>query len=142
MASDKEKLCPWALSSAEVLNRLDVQQDQGLSTDEVSRRQQEYGLNELAKEEKTSVWKLFLEQFDDALVKVLLLAAVVSFGLAVFQESEDDEGLRAFIEPVVILLILILNAIVGVWQEANAENALEALKDMQPHTTRSVFHHN
>lgn len=84
------------------------------------------------------IWKLFLAQFDDALVKVLLLAAAVSLGLALFDESSEEEGLRAFIEPAVILLILILNAAVGVWQEANAESALEALKDMQPHTTRFV----
>ena len=64
--------------------------------------------------------------------QVLLLAAVVSFVLAYFEEGGEGEGIRAYIEPAVILLILILNAIVGVWQESNAEAALEALKEMQP----------
>lgn len=61
-----------------------------------------------------------------------MLAAVVSFALAYFEEGSKEEGFRAYIEPAVILLILALNAIVGVWQESNAEAALEALKDMQP----------
>ena len=53
-----------------------------------------------------------------------------------FFEGEGDEGLQAFVEPFVIMLILVINAIVGVWQEHNAENALEALKEMQTTTTR------
>ena len=83
----------------------------------------------LEREQGKALWALVLEQFDDALVKVLLLAALVSFGLA-YVENEDT-GFAAYVEPAVILLILILNAVVGVWQESNAESALEALKEMQ-----------
>jgi Ca2+-transporting ATPase len=84
------------------------------------------------------MWKLVLAQFDDALVKILLLAALVSFGLAFIEERAPGESLSVvdFVEPLVILTILILNAIVGVWQESNAESALEALKEMQSETAR------
>jgi len=66
--------------------------------------------------------------------QILLLAAGISFAIAWFDGSSEEEGLRAFVEPFVILLILILNAAVGVWQESNAENALDALKEMSAET--------
>ena len=101
----------------------------GLTTAEAYRRQNIVGLNELEKEKPTPMWKLVLEQFDDYLVKILLASAAFSFVLAIFQNN--GEGVTAFVEPFVILLILILNAVIGVWQENNAANALQALKEMQ-----------
>ena len=63
---------------------------------------------------------------------------MVSFALAFFEGEAQHEGLRAFVEPLVILLILILNAIVGVWQEARSEAALEALKELQSEHARCL----
>lgn len=119
------------LNAQEVIAEQKTSLETGLSAAEVEKRRQQYGFNELAKEPGKPLWKLVLEQFDDMLVKILLAAALVSFALAYFEEGSAEEGLRAYIEPLVILLILILNAIVGVWQESNAEKALEALKELQ-----------
>lgn len=63
------------------------------------------------------------------LVQILLGAATVSFLIAL--TGDGEEGITAFIEPFVILLILIINGTVAVWQDSNADNALEALKNLQ-----------
>jgi len=120
---------PYQVSVEDVLKDQKVALERGLSDDEVTERRSKYGPNELDHEEKTPLWQLVLEQFDDKLVQILLFAAMLSLGLAFFEEV--DHWAEAFVEPGVILLILIINAIVGVWQESNAENALEALKKMQ-----------
>ncbi|KAG2495960.1 hypothetical protein HYH03_005890 [Edaphochlamys debaryana] len=125
---------PWSRTTSEVLSDLGVDVKEGLTDDKVVVKREKYGYNELEKEAKQSIWSMILEQFEDTLVRILMLAAFVSFVLAWFEEDSHEEGFRAFIEPLVILLILILNAAVGVWQESNAESALEALKELQTET--------
>lgn len=129
----EEKPFPaWSWSVEQCLKEYNVKLDKGLSTYEVEKRRERYGWNELAKEKGKPLWRLVLEQFDDMLVKILLIAAFISFVLAYLQGVESAESrFEAYVEPVVIVLILVLNAIVGVWQESNAEKALEALKEMQ-----------
>ncbi|XP_050238519.1 calcium-transporting ATPase, endoplasmic reticulum-type [Mercurialis annua] len=130
----EEKPFPaWSWSVEQCLEELNVKLDKGLSSYEVEKRRERYGWNELAKEKGKPLWRLVLEQFDDMLVKILLGAAFISFVLAYMHGSESDavSGFEAYVEPFVIVLILVLNAIVGVWQESNAERALEALKEMQ-----------
>ncbi|KAK1270731.1 Calcium-transporting ATPase 4, endoplasmic reticulum-type [Acorus gramineus] len=122
----------WARGVSECLDEFKVNPDHGLSSDEVQRRLQIHGPNELEKHEGPSIWSLIIDQFNDTLVRILLVAAVVSFVLAWYDGDEGGEmGITAFVEPLVIFLILIVNAIVGVWQESNAEKALEALKEIQ-----------
>uniref|UniRef100_A0A3Q3W6L4 Calcium-transporting ATPase n=1 Tax=Mola mola TaxID=94237 RepID=A0A3Q3W6L4_MOLML len=111
-------------SATEVLDNFGVNENTGLTLEQVKVHSERYGPN------GKSLWELVVEQFEDLLVRILLLAACVSFALALFEEGEETT--TAFVEPVVILLILIANAVIGVWQERNAENAIEALKEYEP----------
>merc|ERR1711892_430202 len=127
LISDKSGTKPSIMDDAyqknsdECLNFFGVDLETGLSPGQVEANRKKYGLNELPAEEGKTVWELVLEQFDDLLVKILLFAAIISF-----------------VEPFVILLILILNAFVGVWQERNAESAIEALKEYEPETGKVI----
>ncbi|XP_039547112.1 ATPase sarcoplasmic/endoplasmic reticulum Ca2+ transporting 1, like isoform X2 [Pimephales promelas] len=120
----------YAKSTAECLAFFSVNETTGLSPDQFKKNLEKFGYNELPAEEGKTIWELIVEQFEDLLVRILLLAACISFVLAWFEEGE--ETVTAFVEPFVILLILIANAIVGVWQERNAESAIEALKEYEP----------
>ncbi len=128
---------PHIKSVAETLQYFGTKESQGLTQAQVKAAQEKYGPNELPAEERKPLWQLVLEQFDDLLVKILLLAAVISFILAIFEEDEDEK-VTAFVEPFVILLILIANAIIGVWQERNAESAIEALKEYEPEIAKVI----
>ncbi|KAH0502258.1 Sarcoplasmic/endoplasmic reticulum calcium ATPase 2 [Microtus ochrogaster] len=108
----------------EVLGHFGVNESTGLSLEQVKKLKERWGSN------GKTLLELVIEQFEDLLVRILLLAACISFVLAWFEEGE--ETITAFVEPFVILLILVANAIVGVWQERNAENAIEALKEYEP----------
>ena len=113
-----------------ILAHFHVQPSVGLSPAQVDAALRLHGRNEIPVPPGTSLWKLILEQFEDLLVLILLGAAVISFVLALFEESGDDRW-TAFVEPAVILTILIANAAVGVIQETNATNAIEKLKQSE-----------
>eukprot|EP00887_Chlorella_sp_A99_P004497 scaffold34.g4497.t1 len=109
----------------QVLEHFRVDLAAGLSSADVARQRAHFGRNELAPDPGTPFWKLVLKQFDDLLVKILLVAAVVDLLIAL---ASGEGGWGAFVEPGVILLILVANATVGVVTETNAEKAIEELK--------------
>lgn len=133
-ASKNHELFPaWAKEVQECEEHYGVNKLCGLNSRDITKKREIYGFNELDKHEGPSFWALILGQFDDTLARILLAAAIISFILAWCGTNGGNEGdeFTAFVEPLVIFLILIVNAIVGVWQETNAEKALEALKEIQ-----------
>ncbi|KAK8962014.1 Calcium-transporting ATPase, endoplasmic reticulum-type [Platanthera guangdongensis] len=129
---DEKPFPAWSWSVEQCLKEYNVKLEKGLNLYEVEKRRERYGWNELRKEMGKPNWQLIMEQFDDVLVKILLIAAFISFVLAYLQGAESgNSSFEVYVEPLVIVSILILNAVVGVWQESNAEKALEALKEMQ-----------
>ena len=117
------------MNAAEAVAKLETDVVKGLSDQEVSARLEKYGENKLKGKKKKSTIARFLDQFKDAMILILLAAAVISFVIACIQKEPED-----FFEPLLILLIVILNAILGVVQENRAEKALDALKTLSaPH---------
>lgn len=104
----------------------------GLFTHQVQARLQQFGPNALQPSPKPSLFELIAEQFQDRLVQILLVVALVSAIFSVLEHTSDQSILSSFVEPLVILAILILNAAVGVWQSQSASDSLDALLKMQP----------
>ncbi|CCX14241.1 Similar to Calcium-transporting ATPase sarcoplasmic/endoplasmic reticulum type; acc. no. Q7PPA5 [Pyronema omphalodes CBS 100304] len=112
--------------AAVVLRELGTNQQTGLSSKAVLVAREKYGKNALPQEPPTPLWELVLEQFKDQLVLILLASAAVSFVLALLEGGDNK---TAFVDPAVIIVILILNAVVGVSQESSAEAAISALNE-------------
>src|ERR1700730_7875259 len=103
----------WSDSAEQVCAAYNVNPATGLSDSEVEHRMKIYGKNEITPPPSTSIITLIIEQFSDLLVLILVGAAVISLILALFEDSVDGtDKLTAFVEPAVILTILILNAVV------------------------------
>lgn len=112
-----------------VVKELDVDFKTGLSEEQVIERRAKFGPNKLADKKKKNMFVRFLEQFKDVMIIILIIAAIISFVVACIEKD-----LMEFIEPALILLIVILNAVMGLVQESKAEKALDALKNMSaPH---------
>ena len=122
-------MTPHNTPQADLLKELRTSLEAGLSSQEAQQRLGQYGENKLAEKKKKTNLQRFLEQFKDAMIIILLLAAAVSFVVACFGHDPME-----FFEPLLILLIVVLNAVMGMVQESKAEKALDALKNMSaPH---------
>ncbi|MBQ8741473.1 MAG: calcium-translocating P-type ATPase, PMCA-type [Clostridia bacterium] len=117
------------LSQNEVLEKLSTDSNNGLSPSEVAARQAKYGENRLREKKKKSTVARFFDQFKDVMILILIAAAIISFVVICVEQNWGE-----LFEPALILLIVIVNAIMGVYQEGKAEKALDALKNMSaPH---------
>eukprot|EP00486_Rosalina_sp_Unknown_P001317 CAMPEP_0201569188 /NCGR_PEP_ID=MMETSP0190_2-20130828/10729_1 /ASSEMBLY_ACC=CAM_ASM_000263 /TAXON_ID=37353 /ORGANISM="Rosalina sp." /LENGTH=840 /DNA_ID=CAMNT_0047991231 /DNA_START=76 /DNA_END=2595 /DNA_ORIENTATION=+ len=116
-------------TNQEVLNFFGTDPKDGLTSQQVDEYRSKHGKNELPPPARTSWIELIIKQFEDLLVLILLGSAVVSLILGFLEDK--DSYFEIFIEPSVILLILFANAIVGVWQESSAEEAIERLKEFE-----------
>jgi len=119
------------LTIEESAKELETNLEQGLTSDEVLKRREKYGSNELKAKKKKSLFVKFLEQFKDFMIIVLIIAAVVS-GIVGVQEGEG------FTDSIIILIVVIVNAIIGVAQENKAEKSLEALQKMSSHVAKVI----
>ncbi|WP_430610196.1 cation-translocating P-type ATPase [Enterococcus sp. DIV0876] len=108
----------YAQDTTKVLQELQADPN-GLTNDEAKKRLSEYGPNELEEGKKKSMIQKFFEQFKDLMIIVLLVAAIISAAVS-----------HEIVDSIIILAVVIINAIMGVVQEAKAEQAIEALREM------------
>ena len=112
-----------------VLKTLETDAVKGLESKSAEKLREKYGENTLTQKKPKSMLRRFFDQFKDVMILILLAAAVVSFVIACVEQNPME-----FFEPALILLIVVLNAIMGVAQESKAEKALAALKNLSaPH---------
>ena len=104
--------------SKEIINELSTDLINGLSSSEAKLRLEQNGLNKIEGKKKKSIFQLFLAQINDVMIYILLIAAIISF---IVGEVSDS---------IIILIVIFINAIIGVIQESKAEKALDALKSM------------
>lgn len=127
-----ENMDLYSMSAAEAVEKLGSETDRGLSSREAEKRLGRDGENLLRGKKKKILAAEFFEQFKDFTVIVLLIASGVSFATSFLEERGD------FADPIMILIIVILNAAVGVIQQRRAEHSLEALKNMSAPTAAVI----
>lgn len=117
------------LSSCEEVLAEQKSSPEGLASDEAGLRLSKYGKNELEKGKKDSIVKRFLKELSDPMIIILIVAAVIS-GITAFYEGES------FADVIIIMAVVIINAVLGVFQESKAEAAIEALQEIAAATSK------
>lgn len=113
---------------SKVIEELGADELRGLTAGQAAERLERFGANKLDEKPGRTLCQRFLAQMKDTMIIILLAATVISFLLAVMEARRG--GQADWIEPIVIIVIVLLNAVLGVFQESKAEAALEALKKM------------
>lgn len=118
------------ISIKETCERLKTNLINGLTKEEVDERIKKYGENKLTEKKKESILIKFVKQFNDFMIIILIIAAVISAIMSYVERSND------YLDSIIIIFIVVLNAIMGVVQESKAEKSLEALKKMSAPTAK------
>lgn len=114
------------IKKEDVLREFGTNSKNGLTEEEVKKRQNKYGKNRLKDKPKENIFVKFIKQFNDFMIIILIIASIVSAVISTIQGQND------YIDSIIIIGIVILNALMGVIQEAKAEKSIEALKKMTP----------
>lgn len=126
-------MIPYLVKKDELVKQLETDPVNGLTNAMAVSKLEQYGKNKLKEAKKKSNTQRFFDQFKDVMIVILIIAAVISFIVAIYEKEPKE-----FLEPVLIMLIVILNAIMGVLQESKAEKALEALKNLTSPNARVI----
>ena len=122
-------MSPHSQDQKTLLSELNVIPETGLSAAQVAEQKAKFGENRLREKKKKTTFQRFIDQFKDVMILILIAAAIVSFAVVIAEKNWGE-----LFEPALILLIVILNAVMGVYQEGKAEKALDALKNLSaPH---------
>ncbi|WP_427867339.1 cation-translocating P-type ATPase [Mycoplasmopsis arginini] len=118
-------------------NMLETNLKQGLTNEEAINRQKKYGLNELKKTKKVNPFLVYLSQFKDVLVIILLCASLLSYIFAIISGSRhnwnfNSELVVEFVEPSIILFVVLTNSLIGAIQEIKSAKAVDALSKLNP----------
>ena len=120
------------LDKEKVLNEFGTSEQLGLSDITAKKIQEKKGKNKLRDKPKEKLIVKIIKQFKDFMIIILIIASIVSAGMAWYEGSND------YIDSIIIIAIVILNAIMGVLQEAKAEKSIESLKKMTPQKTKVI----
>ncbi len=118
----------YCKKAEEVLENVQSSSKSGLTSDAANARLEQNGKNKLQEGKKKSLVRRFMEQLADPMIIILIVAAFISGTLSVYQLSRGEEG--EFVDVIIILAVVLINAVLGVLQESKAEKAIEALQEM------------
>lgn len=119
----------WNKDILEIEKELNTNIEKGISSNEVASKRTEFGTNEIEGKKKQSLFIKFLNEFKDFMIIVLIIAAILSGYIGI----REGDGIT---DSIIILIVVIMNAIIGVVQESKAEKSLEALQKMSAHVTK------
>ncbi len=120
------------LKTEEVVSRLQTSTKMGLADNEITIRKEKYGANKLQEKKKENIVIKFIKQFNDFMIIILIIASIIS-AFTSYMQGEND-----YVDSIIIIAIVILNAIMGLVQEARAEKSIESLKKLTPQIAKAI----